>query len=155
MAKTGRSLTSTELREARTIFRSAVDYNAMKIYEGKAYFFQPNNVAMAPDGNIYFPTPIYRPDFSISVSQMAFLLHEMTHVWQIQKGVWLKMQRVFVDGDDYDYDLDRAKRLQDYKVEEQASLVEDYYRLQHGFSARHGSGPLADYATIVDTAMTS
>jgi hypothetical protein len=155
MAKTERHLTAAELRQALTVFRNAIDYNAMKIYEGKAYFFQPNNVAMAPDGNIYFPSPIYHPDFSISPGQMAFLLHEMTHVWQTQKGVWLRMQRVFVDGDDYDYDLDPAKRLQDYKIEEQASLVEDYYRLTHGLRTRHGSGPLADYATIVDRAMTA
>ncbi len=153
-AETRRRIGPRELGEARPIFRAAIDYNAFEIIRGKYFLMQPNNTAMAPDGNIYFPPPIYHDDFTISVSSMALLLHEMTHVWQVQKGVWLITRRLFWDFGDYDYVLDPSKRLQDYKVEEQGAIVEDYYRLKNGLKGRHGDGPLADYETIINRAMT-
>jgi hypothetical protein len=154
MPKSERSLTNGELAQARRIFLKSLDYAKPRIIEGKAYFFQPDNTAMAPDGNVYFPSAIHRADFSASASSMGFLIHELTHVWQVQKGVWLRTRRIFVDGGDYDYALDPARRLQDYKVEEQASLVADYYRILRGLKPQHGSGARADYAKIVSQAMS-
>lgn len=142
-----------ELAEAQPIFRTKINYNAFWIIKGKYFAFQPNNVAMAPDGDIYFPDQIYQDDFTITVSSMALLLHEMTHVWQVQSGVWLISRRLW-EGGDYDYELDPAKALDDYKVEEQGSIIEDYYRIKHGLAGRHGSGPLADYEAIINRAMT-
>lgn len=151
---TRRRIGPNELSEARAIFRSAINYSNFWIIRGRYFIFQPENVAMAPDGNIYFPPKIYRDDFTITISGMALLLHEMTHVWQVQKGVWLKTRRLLLDFDDYDYVLDPAKNLQDYKVEEQGSIIEDYYLIKNGFTGRHGTGPLADYETIISRAMT-
>lgn len=85
---------------------------------------------------------------------MSFLIHELAHVWQTQSGVWLKVRRIFVDGGDYDYGAINANAaLGDYKVEEQASIVADYYRLLRGLQPQHGSGPVASYAAVVRRAM--
>lgn len=149
-----RRIGAAELKEARPIFRNAINYADFWIYKGYYFPIQPENTAMAPDGNIYFPPAIYKDDFTISVYGMALLLHEMTHVWQVQKGVWLKLRRLLWDFGDYDYDLDPNKRLQDYKVEEQGSIIEDYYLIKNGKKGRHGTGQLADYETIINRAMT-
>lgn len=149
-----RRIGAAELGEARPIFRNAINYADFWIYKGYYFDLQPENTAMAPDGNIYFPPAIYQDDFTIRVGAMALLLHEMTHVWQVQKGVWLKMRRLFWDRGDYDYDLDPSKKLQDYKVEEQGAIIQDYYLIKNGYRGQHGTGPLADYETIINRAMT-
>lgn len=149
-----RRITAAELGESRPIFRNAINYSDFKIIRGYYFALQPDNTAMAPNGNIYFPPKIYHDDFTIRVGAMALLLHEMTHVWQVQNGVWLITRRLFWDFGDYDYVLDPAKRLQDYKVEEQGSIIEDYYLIKNGYKGRHGTGPLADYETIINRAMT-
>lgn len=151
--RTRRRIGAAELSEAQPIFRGAINYADFWIYKGYWFALQPDNTAMAPDGNIYFPPPIYKDDFTMTISGMALLLHEMTHVWQVQKGVWLIMQRLW-EGGDYEYVLDPNKKLQDYKIEEQGSIIEDYYLIKNGYRGRHGTGPLAHYETIINRAMT-
>lgn len=154
MANQTRALTAGELRKARSIYGSRIDYRTVEIHNGKYAFWQPNNTAMAPDGNVYFPTPIYRPDFSINPDAMSFMIHELGHVWQVQSGVWLITRRVFRDGGDYDYGaIDANATLGSYKVEEQASILADYYRLLRGLRPQRGSGPVASYAAVVRRAM--
>lgn len=82
---------------------------------------------------------------------MSFLIHELTHVWQLQSGVWLKFRRLFIDGGDYDLSADRT--LQSYKVEEQAAIVADYYRIRHNLGTQHGHGSLDVYSRMITTAM--
>jgi hypothetical protein len=152
--KRKRALTAGELEQAQGIYGGRINYRTVEIHEGKYAFWQPSRTAMAPNGNVYFPPPIYRPDFSIDPDAMSFLIHELAHVWQIQSGVWLKMRRVFLDGGVYDYGaIDAGATLGRYKVEQQASIIADYYRLLRGLQPQHGSGPVASYAAVVHRAM--
>lgn len=154
MANQTRALTPGELREARSIYGARINYQSVEIHNGKYAIWQPDNTEMAPNGHVYFPTPIYKPDFSVNTDAMSFLIHEFGHVWQVQSGVWLIMRRVFRDGGDYDYGaIDANATLGRYKVEEQASILADYYRLLRGLGPQHGSGPVASYAAVVRRAM--
>ncbi|PXA96092.1 vgr related protein [Nostoc sp. 3335mG] len=149
-----RELTQGELREARWMYGASVDFASVRIHRGKYAFWQPNDTAMAPDGHVYFPAPLYHADFSASPSLMWLLIHELAHVWQIQRGVWLKFRRVFIEGGVYDYGaIDPARDLTGYKVEQQASIIADWYRLRHGMSPHHGSGQAADYETMIRRAI--
>ncbi|HEU0045187.1 vgr related protein [Sphingomonas sp.] len=144
-----RQLTAGEIREARTIFGAAIDYAKVIVNRGKAYFFQPADVAITPNGQIYFPVESYKPDFSGNASDAAWLIHELTHVWQSQQGMWVRTRGIL--NRNYDYgDLSQSSlRFLDQGIEVQASIVGDYYRLRHGLPAVHGSGALADYERVI------
>ncbi|MGH6616546.1 vgr related protein [Sphingomonas sp.] len=154
MADIVRLLTPGEEREARWMFGNALNTGITRIHCGKYAFWQPDDTAMAPDGEVYFPTPIYHADFSISAARMWLLIHELTHVWQVQSGIWLKFRRLLLEGGVYQYGrLSPAKDLGKYTVEQQASIVADWYRLRHGLGAIEGSGALADYETVIRRAI--
>jgi hypothetical protein len=149
-----RGLTAGELNQARWMFGDTVNFTIVQIHRGKYAFWQPDNTAMAPNGHVYFPAPIYHADFSINASTMWLLIHELTHVWQVQSGVWLKFRRVVLEGGVYDYgQLSPTRELQSYTVEQQGSIVADWFRLRHRLGAHHGSGALANYEAVVRRAI--
>lgn len=57
-------------------------------------------------------------------------IHELTHVWQHQNGMWVRTRGLFSNLVDYNYSLDRKKKLSDYGMEQQASIVADYFILK-------------------------
>lgn len=144
-----RKLTPGEIREARTIFGSAIDYARVVVHQGKAYFFQPSDVAITPNGEIYFPVESYKKDISGNASDAAWMIHELVHVWQSQQGMWVRFRGVL--NRNYDYgDLSKSEiKFLDQGIEVQASIVGDYYRLRRRLPAVHGSGAMADYERII------
>ena len=73
----------------RSVFGDAVDTARVRLVEGKWWPFQPSASAMAPMGSIYFHPDGggWSEDFSReSLGGKAFFIHEMTHVWQSQRG---------------------------------------------------------------------
>ena len=148
-----RDLTSGELRTSRSVFGGAINFgekgegNGVGIYDGKWKPFQPDNRAMAPNGNIYFPGTSYEEDFSnlnsksVSDRDRRTYIHEMTHVWQHQHGKAVKTRGaalgvLAVAGDPYAYKLYTSgddtnfKDLSDYGLEQQAAIIGDYYALR-------------------------
>ena len=139
-----RSLTAGETALARRVFGSSIDYDAVTVSEGKFISFQPYGTAMAPDGNLYM-YGCYKDDYTCEADHwQGHFIHEMTHVWQQQNGVLnpvveavkLSVKHRFNYGAAYDYKLEQGKDLLDYNMEQQASLVQDYFMLkicgQHG-----------------------
>lgn len=57
-------------------------------------------------------------------------LYEMMHVWQHQRGMWVRTRGAFSWMADYNYSLDKAN-LNEYGMEQQASIVSDYWLLKH------------------------
>ena len=148
-----RGLTGGELREAQWMFSGDVAFGSVRIHRGKWAVWQPDDTAMAPNGHVYFPPPIYQADFSTSADGMSFLIHELAHVWQVQSGIWLQMRRVW-EGGVYDYGELRGNRaLNDYTVEQQASIIADWYRFRHRLSLQHGSGAIGTYEAVVRAAI--
>ncbi|NJC32999.1 hypothetical protein GGR88_000473 [Sphingomonas jejuensis] len=130
-----RPLTEQERALARSVFGDAIDYDPVRIVDGKWIFFQPAGVAMAPMGHIHFHPKggVFRADFAAApLSLQGLFIHEMTHVWQAQtRGRWWLplMRHPFCR---YDYSLRAGWPLHRYGIEQQATIV------QHAFLARHG-----------------
>ena len=132
----GRALTERERVLLRPLFREGLDYDAVRVIDGR-FPFQPQNTYMAPEGNIYAPGHLYREDFAapgVDVSTRAVFVHEVTHVWQHQSGMNLlaggaaelfKRRGAYESA--YAYALVRDRDLLDYGMEQQASIVQDWH----------------------------
>ena len=140
--KTGecRKLTSGEIALSMTVFGTNIPYESVRVYRRNFLPLQPENVLMSPDGNIYGDEDgtVYSDDYSSTdFGQQAHFIHEMAHVWQVRtKGINLKLRAPFES--QYAYTIEPGKRFLDYKVEQQAAIAGDYFRLLHGQPLRHG-----------------
>ena len=111
---------------ARRVFGDAIDYDAVEIVHGKWWPFQPARVVMAPDGNIYFhpDSKSYRDDFATaSLGLQGLFIHEMTHVWQAQKGGRWFLPLARHPFCRYGYALRPGKGFSSYGLEQQAEIV--------------------------------
>lgn len=103
---------------------------------------------MTPDGEIYFPPKHYLADFSAaSLSNRAWFIHEGAHLYQFYSLKWSVKLRGITDRN-YEYKLDPKKKFQEYGLEEQGDIAQDYYILKNGGTI---SRPytLSDFATIL------
>src|SRR5262249_39596036 len=131
-----RGLTPGERALLQPLFRDSLSYDKIQVIDGK-FPFQPNNVYMTPRGNIYAPGELFEADFSaatVSPWRQAVFVHEITHVWQFENGMDLIAQgfSAFAKAGGayeraYPYTLAHGRDLIDYGMEQQASIVEDYY----------------------------
>lgn len=132
----GRPLTPGERRLAAGMFGCALDPDPVRIHRARWIPFQPRNVAMAPDGHIWFHPEggLWRADFAEASERLqTFLIHELTHVWQHQRGLFLPLRRhPFCR---YEYRIVPGKPLCHYGIEQQAMIVE------HAFLARRAGQP--------------
>lgn len=153
-----RSLTTGEITLAQMVFKNSIDYNKVKIHHGRFIpIFQPNRTAMTPFGTIHFPDEIYAEDYSIeNTATKNLFIHEMVHVWQYQlgyspflNGIIIAMKggysnsknHIHHDGypvaNAYEYlsKIQPNQDLSDFNMEQQASIIADYYiNIQHGLS---------------------
>lgn len=142
-----RLMTPGEIHMAKTIFGNAIIYHRVWVHHDSYFPFglQRQDVAMAPNGEIYMRDYYYAPDFSIisDIGKQHTFIHELTHVWQHQKGMAVRMRGLFSWATDYHYDFSEGKYLQDYAMEQQAQIVADYfllYRYGYGDWFRRLSG---------------
>jgi hypothetical protein len=131
-----RLLTAGEIEIARSVFGDAIDYSKVRLVEGKWWPFQPRNAAMAPNGNIYFH-PVaggWSDDFAREpLPRQGFFIHEMTHVWQAQKGGRFYLPLMRHPFCRYRYELRPGKPFRRYGLEQQAEIV------RHKFLADRGA----------------
>ncbi len=119
---------------ARLVFGAAVDWARVRVHACPYLWFglQPEGVAMAPDGGIYFGRSCHRDDFSVEDDACRrWFMHEMTHVWQHQLGYPVKWRGALRIGLRYAYALAPGRRLDAYDMEAQAELLADYFALRH------------------------
>ncbi len=127
-----RLLTIGEMSLVRSIFGSSINLSKVWIHCGSYLPFSLQNkyTAMTPNGELYFRSELYSQDYSTEEPALKHLfIHEMTHVWQYQNGMWVKLRGSMSWAVDYHYHFDRKKVLSDYSMEQQASIVADYYYL--------------------------
>jgi hypothetical protein len=130
-----RSLTAGEIALCRSVFGEAIDYSIVRLVKGKWWPFQPRNAAMAPSGDIWFHPHAggWSEDFSREpLGRQGFFIHEMTHVWQAQKGGPLYLPLMRHPFCRYRYELRAGKPFRSYGLEQQAEIV------RHRFLADHG-----------------
>jgi len=137
-----RRLTSIEIAEARLVFGEGMNYYRATVVEDTEF---PNLVARlgrAPLPNAvslgntcYFPEALRTtPDAIASgdLRAMAWLIHELTHIWQYQRYGWIYLWRTLrvqlAQGrSGYYYRLQPGYILDDYNYEQQGDIARDYY----------------------------
>lgn len=132
-----RSLTHGEIILARTIFGSAIDYSKVRLIKGKWWPFQPRNAAMAPNGHIYFHPDAggWSDDFaSEPLLRQGFFMHEMTHVWQAQRGGRFYLPLMRHPFCRYRYKIRPGKPLRRYGLEQQAEIVRHLFLSERGMA---------------------
>ncbi len=144
-----RGLTPGEVALARAMFGAAIDYAAVRIARQRWAFFQPRNVVMAPRGTIHFHPrgPSYRDDFAEApLDLQGLFIHEMCHVWQHQRGIFLPLARhPFCR---YHYSFVPGWPLARYGIEQQAEIVRHAFMLRAGHSVP-GAPALEVYETLL------
>ena len=128
-----RQLTAGELALARSVFGDSINLDSVQL---KTAWWVLKNYAVSPNGNIYFHPADWVTDFSqSSLAKQSWLIHELTHVWQLQQG--LKVIRGAIINRRYDYVLEAGKSFFNYGIEQQARMVQDYFvRRHHGHDCR-------------------
>lgn len=137
-----RSLTKGEIDLARKIFGDSIDYAAIKLYDRRIFPppIQQKDRAMAGRNALSFPGVDYSPDFSLepNLQKKSVFIHELVHVWQHQNKVLNTykefaremLRHKFQYSKAYFYQLEPGKDLTDYNLEQQAGIVQDYFRLK-------------------------
>ncbi|RYF09832.1 MAG: type IV secretion protein Rhs [Oxalobacteraceae bacterium] len=151
-----RKLTLGERALANSIFSFGLNLDKVIIHNRPYQPFQSRGVAMTPNGEMWFKAMDFKHDFSTNVLDAAWFLHEMTHVWQFQTGRLVRMRGLLEQigrlrgSDPYPYGaIDPKRNFSSYKNEQQAALVEDYYRIRHRLKPRYGSGSIEDYERAI------
>ncbi len=149
---TTRALTQAEIDLARSVFGAAINYDRVTIRNRKWWWFQPRNVTMAPRGHIHFhpANGLFCDDFcNADITDQGLFMHEMTHVWQHQRGVILPLARhPFCR---YDYSIKPGWRLERYGIEQQAEIVRHYFMLKQGHQLA-GAPPINVYESLISFA---
>ena len=93
---------------------------------------------MAPMGSIHFHPDGggWSEDFATEpLGVQGYFIHELTHVWQTQKGGRFYLPLMRHPFCRYDYRLEPGKPFHLYGLEQQAEIV------RHAFLAKHGGNP--------------
>ena len=132
-----RGITTGEYLLIKDVFKETVRYDAIRCDQNKANIGGKGN-SLTPAGVIYFSTLWYCKDFSQAPDgfQKWLFVHEMMHVWQWGHNVypvWQALGLVIAHGGIYEaaypYDLVPGKSLTEYNMEQQASIIADYWAL--------------------------
>jgi RHS repeat-associated protein len=135
----GRGLTSGEKELLKENFGNSLDPSRIRVHN---FGYLPKMRICTPDGTIYAPGDTYSEDYSkeevmsnTGTASRALFIHEATHAYQFQSGVNVALVRVLlpIKNANYNYfPFPNNKNFQAYGIEQQAMLVEDYYRVRNG-----------------------
>jgi hypothetical protein len=150
----GRVLTEGEIALLAPIFGAGVDPSLIRVAPGKFVRFQDDYTYMTPANTIYAPGDLFRDDFSaadVDPYLQGVFVHEVAHVWQHQNGMDLIAAGLITfagtSGDyakAYPYTLDAGRDLTEYGIEQQASIVEDWFLMEvHGLAPGRLENPPA------------
>lgn len=118
-----RYLSEGEKKLAYSVFGEALQLEQIRIV---AHRWVLKNYAISPNGHIYFNIYNWCEDFSkASLAKQSWLIHELTHVWQVQQGMQVVLRALL--NRKYSYILKEGKTFFKYGIEQQASMVQDYF----------------------------
>lgn len=132
LKKSVRPLTEEEIKEAKQIFGSSIDYDLVRV-DIKPHVGLGKNVV----AYVTFFLINYKRKIS-----MPIMMHELVHVWQYKQfgSVYIaKALKAQVSREGYDYggmenlyhQMLRGKTLTSFNFEQQAEIIEDYYRIRN------------------------
>ena len=124
-----RKLNTAEIALARSVFGDSIKLDNVQL---KTAWWVLKTYAVSPNGHIYFNRADWIVDFTAeSLRKQSWLIHELTHVWQLQQG--LNVVRGALLNRRYSYELIAGKPFFNYGIEQQARMVQDYFvRQQRG-----------------------
>jgi len=136
----GRKLTNEEITYSKFIFGDSIKYNDVLVYGEKFAFFQADNTGMTPNGNIYLHGKSASDNYGVLTLPPALrslFIHEMAHVWQKQNNILNPvvsavanaLRHALFYSEAYKYKLVEGKDLLEYRMEQQAQIIEDYTRI--------------------------
>ena len=118
-----RPLTEGEKAIAGSVFGDTLQLDSIRL---KTAWWVLKGYAVSPNGHVYFNEHDWCADFSQqSLGTQSWLIHELTHVWQIQQGI--KVVRKAIFDRQYQYVLEQGKLFLNYGIEQQAQMVQDYF----------------------------
>jgi len=147
----GRRLTLGELRMVQAMFGTTTGFGEARVVARNMWWPYPNDRAITPNGNIFFPHQAYRDDYSVATVPLplrAVFMHEATHIYQF---CVLKIV-VFAVGPfdrNYTYELVEGQALKDYGLEQMGQIVQDFYTISNGGKVAGKRYRPADYAAAV------
>lgn len=131
-----RPLTQGERALAAEVFGASLDTGRVRLlaipYWSRAF--------VASGRLVVWPARSMRSDFAAPetpLSVKAVFVHELTHVWQAQRGVNLLLGKLKAgDGPrSYAYDLSAGPSFAELNIEQQAMVVQHAFLLRHGGTA--------------------
>lgn len=128
-----RTLSNGEIRLARSVFGNTLVYHRVWVHKESylPFSLQSKNYGMSPNGEIYFRDKEYSDDYSLErPADQHFFIHEMVHVYQHQRGMMVRMRGLMSSMADYDYTFEENRNFTDYSMEQQASIVADFFFLR-------------------------
>ena len=134
-----RSLTLGERAMAESVFGDALKLDSIEVRYENAIPFQQKETFVTPDGNVYVPKDFRlvrdfsRPDLDVVLK--STFIHELTHVYQKQQGMSVIARGLFSWAARYNYTWTSSKPFASYGMEQQATIVGDYYLSQNGWKA--------------------
>lgn len=145
-----RPLTPGERHLVEQVFGTAIDCAPVRIHRAKWWMWQPAWVTMAPDGHLWFhPNDRgWHADFAAApIWSQRHFIHEMTHVWQHQRGIDLLLKRPPFARYRY-LPLEPRRPFLRYGLEQQAEITADAFCLQRGLRLANRPS-LATYAALI------
>lgn len=135
-------MTAGEIALARSVFSNSIDYDRVRIHDGRIFpgFIQKKDRAMAGRNKISFPGGSHCADFSQGEPRIQSLfIHELAHVWQHQNKIvntYVAFAREMIRhkfnyNACYAYKLEEGRQLKFYNFEQQATIIQDWFLLKH------------------------
>ena len=163
-------MTSGEIAMCQTVFKNAIDYQQVRIYQGQFIKGSGHN-ALTPFGHPHFPVIQsacgqalgYLDDFSHCRDHVTaeWFIHEMGHVWQYQlgypvfrQGLWMALSCGYfvrpghAEPHAYRLPLEHplpTQRFSQWNMEQQCELIAHYFGSVHWMQPSHLSSHLPFY----------
>lgn len=107
---------------------AGIDVEKIEIHNRRWTFLTPGNITVARGYRIFWPGA---PDEARSLSYLAHLVHEVTHVWQYNHLAIGMYSLRWLDRR-YGYHLESGASFFDFGLEQQASILEDSFLAANG-----------------------
>lgn len=141
----GRLLTDDEIKAAKEIYGDKIDYKKVRVITGDdmtlwGKILTSGGAAVTWGNTIYFPNNEDKSVYDFS-KKPDWFVHEMGHVYQYQKDGWsyaLKSawDQITKGERAYQYELVPDKPFNEYGIEQQATILQDYFRFLKGYRYR-------------------
>lgn len=127
-----RPLSAGEIALAQTVFSDEVDWGRIRIVQLEQRW---GFAAMVPFGRtiLFSKWRAWRDFARAPLQEQGWLVHELAHVWQAQRGVLLAAAKLAAIGRrSYSYRAREGAKLKHYNIERQAEIA------RHLFMSRQG-----------------